>query len=489
MSPINIFNRNKTQEPVQDTSSVPVIDTTQVVSPQTQETQVPVVSSPVAPQTPTRKKFSKVLIMVGILVLVIGIAVSILSIFFKDKGNKTSEIIWWGLWEDSSAVEPLISEYEASHPGVTITYVEQSKEDYRERLANSLSKGQGPDIFTFHNTWVPMMKSNLDALPSSVMTAADYSKNFYPVMLSDFSYGNSIVGIPLGYDALTLYINQDIFDKEGKTPPTTWDGLRSLAKELTIKDENGLVVQSGIAMGRTENVDHWQEILALLMIQNGVDLSNPEGKIAEDALTFFTLFSSSDGVWDTTLPPSTQAFAAGKLAMYIAPSWRAFEIQSKNPNLNFKTVPIPQVSKDNPNDPDVTYATYWAQGVWSKSSSKSTAWDFLGFLSTSDSLQKLYLNQSKVRSFGEPYPRIEMAKLLSDHLIIGSLISQASGAKSWYLASRTFDGATGINTQISNYFRDAVNAVADGDDSADEVLTTVSQGVSQVLSQYGISVK
>lgn len=488
MSPVDIFNRNKTQMPSSVESTIPVVSPTQVVSPQVQTVPISAASSPVAPP-PAKKKPSKVIAIVGIVVLAVFIGVAILSIFFKNNKNETNEIVWWGLWENSSVVEPLISEYEASHPGVTITYVEQSKEDYRERLFNSLSKGQGPDIFTFHNTWVPMMKSNLDSLPSSVMTAADYSKNFYPIMMSDFSYGNSIVGIPLGYDALVLYINQDIFAKAGKEPPKTWDALRSLAKELTIKDEKGLIAQSGVAMGRTENVDHWQEILALLMVQNGVDLSVPEGKVAEDALTFFTLFSSSDGVWDTTLPPSTQAFTAGKLAMYIAPSWRAFEIQSKNPDLNFKTVPIPQVSKDNPNDPDVTYATYWAQGVWSKSSSKSAAWNFLNFLSSPDSLQKLYLNQSAVRSFGEPYPRTDMAQLLSDHPIIGSVVNQASGARSWYLASRTFDGATGINTQISNYFRDAVNAVADGNDSADEVLTTVSQGVSQVLSQYGISVK
>ena len=118
--------------------------------------------------------------------------------------------------------------------------------------------------------------------------------------------------------------------------------------DLTIKDDQGVVTQSGVALGRTENVDHWPEILALMMLQNGVDLSSPIGKPAEDAL-FFTVFSTVDGVWDATLPPSTQAFAAGKLAMYIAPSWCAFEIQLQNPNLKFKTVPLPQLPKDNPN--------------------------------------------------------------------------------------------------------------------------------------------
>lgn len=436
-----------------------------------------------------KKKNSKPFLIIGLfLLLAVLVLVGIKIIGGSAASKNSGEIVWWSLWESESVVQPLISAYESSHPGVKITYVEQSKEDYRERLTNSLAKNEGPDIFTFHNTWVPMFKSELDALPSSVMTAADYSKNFYPVITSDLSYGNSIVGIPLGYDALTLFINEDIFAKAGKNPPSNWDDLRTLAKELTIKDEKG-IAQSGVALGRTENVDHWQEILALLMIQNGVDLNNPVGKNAEDALKFFTLFASVDGVWDTTLPTSTQAFEAGKLAMYFAPSWRAFEIQTKNPELKFRTVPLPQLPKDVPDEADISYSTYWAQGVWSKSSSKASSWDLLSYLASTESLQKLYQNESATRIFGEAYPRMDMAGLLGGHPVLGSIIVQAPGARSWYLASRTFDGETGINTQVSNYFKDAVNAVADGDKTETEALETVSMGVRQVLSQYGISLR
>jgi multiple sugar transport system substrate-binding protein len=316
------------------------------------------------------------------------------------------------------------------------------------------------------------------------MNPADFAKTFYPIVSSDLTSGSSIVGIPLEYDALTLFINQDIFDKYGKTPPTSWDDFRALAKQLTVKDDKDVIIQAGAAMGRTENVDHWPEILALLMLQNGVDMSNPVGTNAEGALTYFTLFSTTDGVWDETLPSSTQTFAAGKLAMYIGPSWRAFDIQARNPNLKFKTVGIPQLPKDSPSQPDITYATYWAQGVWSGSSHKSTAWDFLKFISTKDSLTKLYQNESKVRSFGEPYPRVDMADLLTSHPIVGSIISQAPGATSWYLDSRTFDGPTGINSQMINYFGDAVNAVADRKSNPEKAMATAAQGVIQVLAQY-----
>ncbi len=444
-------------------------------------------SSGILPPLP-KKEFPKILIWVGLGVVVLVLVFVLFRIFAKP-ATKSSSIVWWSLWEEESNVSSLISEYESSHPNVKITYVKQSPQDYRERLTNALAKGTGPDIFRFHNTWVPMFRNDLDVLPLSTMSPAEYAKTFYPVASSDLTVGTGIVGIPLEYDALALYINEDIFNKAGKTPPTTWDELRGLASQLTVKDDQGAITQSGVAMGRTENVDHWPEILALLMIQNGVDLSNPTGKIAEDALSFFTYFSSMDGVWDVTLPPSTQAFAAGKLAMYFGPSWRFFEITQANPSLKFKTVIVPQLPKESTGQPDITYATYWVEGVWSKSTKKAVAWDFLKFLSTQDSAQKLFQNESKVRSFGEPYSRVDMANLLNTHPILGSIISQAPGASSWYLASRTFDGPTGINSQMANYFGDAINSMSDGNTTPTKALEPLAQGVTQVLTQYRLIAK
>ncbi|RLC32698.1 hypothetical protein DRH13_01355, partial [Candidatus Woesebacteria bacterium] len=175
--------------------------------------------------------------------------------------SKETTLTWWGLWEDSSVVAPLISEYEQQNPDVKISYVKQSHQDYRERLTNALAQGSGPDIFRFHNTWVPMFKGELDNVPASVMSAAEYAESYFSVVSSDMTNSTGLAGIPLGYDALTLYINEDIFEAEGKSVPATWDDLRQLAIELTTKDEQGTITQAGVALGRTENVDHWPEIL------------------------------------------------------------------------------------------------------------------------------------------------------------------------------------------------------------------------------------
>ena len=442
-------------------------------------------------QPPVVKKSSSIkFILIGLGVLVfLAVAFFVVKKLISSKPTSTGgEIVWWGLWEDDATVRSLISDYEAKNPKIKVKYIKQSKEDYRERLTNALAKGTGPDIFRIHNTWVPMFKSELDKVPSSVYSASEFSTTFYPVAVSDLTYCTGLVGIPLEYDGLSLYINEEIFEKSGKSVPTTWNELRQVARELTVKDENLNIVQSGVSLGRTENVDHWPEILGLMMLQNGVDLTHPTGKLAEDALEFYTIFSSVDGVWDATLPSSTVAFAAGKTAMYLGPSWRAFEIRFQNPNLRFKTVPIPQLPKTSANEADVNYASYWVEGVWSKSKKKTDAWEFLKYISQKESLQSFYQNASKVRMFGEPYPRVDMESLLTDHPIIGSTVTGAKTAQTWFLQSKTWDGPTGINSQINKYFEDAINIVNSGKEPS-KALEPVSSGVIQVLSQYGIKIQ
>lgn len=452
---------------------------------QSQPGSVPV-SEPTTIVSPNKKRgFPKAAIFAVVALILIGLILVAVKILIGPGTSKsTGTVTWWGLWEDPAIIQPLIDEYESQHAGVKINYIKQSPQDYRERVTSALAKGEGPDIFAFHNSWVPMFRTSLDSLPASVMNPADYAKTFFPIASADLTSGSSILGIPLEYDGLMLYVNSDIFEKAGKTPPATWDDFRSVAKSLTVKDDQGVITQAGAAMGRTENVDHWPEILALLMLQNGVDLSNPVGKTAEDALTFFTIFTTNDGVWDGAQPSSSQAFAAGKLAMLLAPSWRAFDIIQQNPTLKFKTFPVPQLPKDNPNQPDITYATYWVQGVSANSGNKLLAWEFLKYMSTKETLTKFYQNAGKFRNFGEPYPRLDMVDLIQDHPLAGAAILQAPGAESWYLQSRTFDGPTGINSLMMSYFADGVNEMVSGTAPVENILRTISSGVGQVLTQY-----
>lgn len=433
------------------------------------------------------KRLIFILLALVLLGIIGFVAFKLLSSGLGTTGGSVT-VTWWGLWEEEAAVSSLITEYQNANPNVTIKYEKQSPQDYRDRLTNAFARGTGPDIFRIHNTWTPMFRSELEPMPSSVMSQGEFSQTFYRAATDDLVSGSSVLAMPLEFDTIALFINEEIFENYTKQPPANWDELRETAKELTIKDENGIIQQSGVALGITDNVDHWPEVLALLMLQNKVRLSTPTGPEAQEVLDFITRFSRVDQVWDKTLPSSTIAFAGGKVAMYFGPSWRVQEIKARNPDLRFRVVKVPQLRKQSPQDPDVYYATYWVEGVWGRSKVKEEAWKFLKFMSQPSSLEKFYKAASSVdptRTFGEPYPRLDMQAMLTPDPEVGVFLLQAKDARTWYLAAHTFDGPTGINTSLAKYFGDAVNAVNNKEDPKTS-LETAAQGVAQILAQYGL---
>lgn len=429
-----------------------------------------------------KPSYKNIFIVLGLIAFVLFILVLVKTFSLKNSQPQQVNLTWWSLEEDDAAVEPLISSYRENHPNVNITFVKESQTDYRERLMSALAKGKGPDIFEFHNTWVPMFFASL--APSS----QDFSNVFYPVVGSDLKGRNGFLGMPLEIDTLALFINQDIFNAYGKNPPKTWDDLRNIAKQLTVRDTNGIIKQSGVALGATANVDYWQNILANLMLQNGADLGNPSTSLGQSALTFYTNFVRSDRDWDETLPNSTTYFINGSLAMYFGPYHEIFDIKKQNPSLHFNVVPVPQLPSLTSTIPSVAYASYWVNGVSKKSSYQSVAWDFLKFMSTSDSLRKLYQNEVKIRGFGNLYPRIDMQSELLTDSFAGPFAYEAGFAKSWYLAANTFDGPDGINAQVAKPYSDAIEAVVGTQGGGDitNSLVTAQTVLQQVLSSYGL---
>ncbi len=396
----------------------------------------------------------------------------------KTKTSQKKEVVltYWGLWEPSSVFEEVLKDFEEQNPGITVDYRKKSHKDYRSRLQTAIASGNGPDLFRYHATWTPMFSEELAAMPSKVMSVSEFKQAFYPIMAEQLQLNGQIVGIPLMYDGLGLYYNKDILKTVNEEPPVTWGGLRLLASKLTVKN-NGEIERGGLAIGNTTNVQHWSDILGLLIYQNGGDPADPVSSEIRDAIKFFASFSQDNPVFSTSLPSSTVAFAREEVAMIFAPSWRVHEIKDINPDLNFGIAPVPKLSEQ-----EYSWATYWAEGVSSKSNNKEEAWLLLQYLSSKKVLKKLYSKQSQARAFGEIYPRKDMANTLNNDLVTAYLLD-APNAQSWYLCSFTHDD--GLNDKMIEYYKDAAQAVIDGKKTED-VLQTLNKGVKQVLRQYSV---
>ena len=409
----------------------------------------------------------------------------LLSFFLKDNGTKTAiELSYWGVWEDQEVIQPLIDDYNKQNPNVTITYTKMVPADYRVKVSTRGKNGTGPDIFRFHNTWIPQMRDIVAPMPSSTMSVEEFKKTFYPIHSKDLIIEEKVYGVPLSVDGLVLMYNQELFKKAGiGSGPVSWEDVLDNVSKLTVKNQNGKIVTSGIALGTASNVEHYSDIFGLFLAQNGGDIAQLSRPEAAGALESYRRFAESDSAtWDELMPNSVQAFAQEKVAMIIAPSWEALSIKAMNPNLAIKVAPVPVIPGSKP----LSIATYWVEGVSRYSKNQPEAWKFLKFLSEKESETKMFELQSKVRLFGTAYSRQDLGELLTDHQYLGAVIRQAKGEgayKSLPVISRTYDG--GLNDSIVGYIQNAINETIQGV-SYEQALSTAETGVVQVLTNFHV---
>ena len=109
------------------------------------------------------------------LLVIVGVGLGIFKLVLP-RGQKAPEevvLTYWGLWEPAGVMKGVLADWEKNHPKVKIKYTQQSHREYRERLQSALARNEGPDIFRFHITWLPMFKNELAPIPPEVMSASE----------------------------------------------------------------------------------------------------------------------------------------------------------------------------------------------------------------------------------------------------------------------------------------------------------------------------
>ncbi len=451
---------------------------------------------------PVAKALPKFIVPLAILIVIIILGFVVFNFLLPVLRGKSATVVtlnYWGLWEDRSIIDGVITDFESKNPSIKINYKTQQKNDYRSRLSGRLAKDPNveevPDIFRIHSSWLPMFTGMLASVPDATSKTIGLDTDFYSVFKNDLKISGKYLAIPLMYDGLALFYNQDLLEKSQVTLPKSWWDLQTVAAKLTVRDDQGRLKVGGVAMGLTDNVDHWNDIMGILLKQNGADIliDNQENndKI-RDVISYYTNFKTQYNTWDESMPPSTQAFAEGKLAFYFAPSWRVFNIEEMNPTLKFAITTIPQLATlqdqsgnsatSTANLTNIHWATYWAEAVNNKSKHQKEAFKFLEFLSSRESMEKMFTAASQTRSFGEIYPRISLGSKISTNPKIKPFISVASEAESGYLSSRTWD--TGLNSELSKYFSDAINGIAQKAADPNASMVDLRAGINQIIGKY-----
>lgn len=338
---------------------------------------------------------------------------------------KPVTIEYWTVFNDVEQLRKLANAYKVERPYVTVNIRQVRYEEFDKLFVNALADDVQPDIVSMHTRWLRKYTNRLSPMPAKVNVAnitveGQYRKetivtqqelnmptprtiatNFVKTVPADVTVDGDVYGLPLSVDTMGIFYNKDLLDKAGVAlPPTTWGELLEVVKKVTKIDADGKIIQSGIPLGTGENIDNAADILALLMMQNGVQVAkgqaitfadglsqNPETHPAREALRFYTDFARATKeayTWNETLGNAVDAFVSNRTVFYVGYSYDYDRIKARAPQMNLEVIPLPQL---NPSAP-VNIANYWIESVVKKSKNQNESWDFIRFLTTPENIQK-----------------------------------------------------------------------------------------------------
>lgn len=421
---------------------------------------------------------------------------------------------YWRVFDGQDAFADIINAYRAGHPNINIEYRKLRYEEYETALLEAWAEDRGPDIFSIHNTWLAKYDSKILPMPETIklpvvlerdkrsgeVTKADYRTSkalspidirtkFAEVAYQDAVRNNKIMALPLSVDTLALFYNRTMFDNAQITKiPSTWLEVKEAVKKLTVQDEAGKILQAGVALGGADNINRASDLVSLLMMQNGAQMTaagggatfNQASSYSDDknyrpgmeALRFYTDFampSKEVYSWSEEMEEASNAFIAGKLAMMLGYAYQLPLIKTQGAKINLGVAEVPHINVDGTDalGYKINMASYWVETVAKKTKYPNYSWDFLQFAASEEQV-KSYLTRTK-----KPTAlRALVNEQLSDY-DIRPFASQVLTAKSWY---------SGRNpTGMEEIFDEMIKAITSGKNTAEEAIDYAAGRVNQTF--------
>lgn len=372
-----------------------------------------------------------------------ALAVAGVSIFaFVVSTSQTTslgDVEVWGTF-DAAAVDAVLRQLaEQDRQFKNITYVKKNSATYASELTNALASGRGPDVFIMRQDEVIRDGEKVEIDPDESLSPLVF-KNTFIEAADPFLTAKGVVAVPFLADPLILYWNKDMLGTAGfSQPPRSWSELYAMAAKVTKRDDTNSIIQSTIALGEYQNITHAKDVLSLLILQAGGEITHYDGKTltpslagrggsteggTASALQFYTEFANPLNTfysWNRAQRESRSAFTGGTLALYLGPASEEPLLRQTNPNLNFAAAPVPQVQNAKVS---TNVATVYALAIPRTSDNKAGARTAVYLLASSESSRLLSV------SLGIPSARRDVLAI-SGNGIDDLFNKQAIISKSW----------------------------------------------------------
>lgn len=255
-----------------------------------------------------------------------------------EKEDGTTTVTWW-TWstEAKDAYEKYAEMVTEKYPDITVKLEFMENGDYWTKLPIAIAGGTGPDIYQMTRPSFELYAASDQAMDLSEILSQnqDLQNNLDAmddVLVDGYKYQDKQMAIPFSVESTAIVYNKDMFKEAGLQEPKeiedtwTWDDLRELASQLTVRGESAANSQYGFFCA-TDKIPSWEMILShgdWIFSDDMESCTVADQKVAE-ALAPLVEMYTDDQVSPTTdvtnAMSANDLFMTGRIAMMAAGSW------------------------------------------------------------------------------------------------------------------------------------------------------------------------
>ena len=237
-----------------------------------------------------------------------------------------------------------VEKFEEENPGIKLNLEVVSWNDLYTVVDTRITNGNAPDILNI-DVFANYANDGL-LLPVSDYCPEDLYEDFFPSFIEQSVIDDVVWAVPDLASARAMFYNVDILEEVGVEPPATWAELEDVSQAI-IDFYDGEIYPWGIDM----TTDEGQAAFAYYTWGNGGGFVDENGDWAVNSPENvegieFALSLIDNGF--TNPNPATETrydlqdmFAAGKMAMLIAPNQLPTYVADKGGEINMATSGIP----------------------------------------------------------------------------------------------------------------------------------------------------
>jgi len=345
-----------------------------------------------------------------------------------------------------AAYKQIISNFEASHPGITI-HVTWMGRQLSTKIRPLLQSGTKPDIVEddLQIMYAGLQKDGLVADLTPYLGQKDASGS--STWKDDWSAGSlellskpgELDTLPFWVNATQVFYDQRTFDKNGFTAPATWDALMAMCATLKTAslpcfgEEGGFADYNMFWMSElTDRLMGPDALLTAATDKTGQTWLQPDYLAA--AQKEASLKSNGylpKGFEGSQYPAAQIGWVNGKSAFYLLSDWLPSELVDKTPpGFVFRSFPFPTVDgKGSTTDIELFQ---WGFSLFKDAPHAEQAVEFLKYFTSPDNFKPLQTDYAFVSPLKTPYTPKDNADSQENiragtavHGYIGGLVAKA----------------------------------------------------------------